>query len=152
MSTADSRNLLLVGGSSEIAVAIARRLASDGPIRPFLLGRDRDRLAEALKTLEQAGCVDGELDVVDADDVAAHQEVVARAFARMGGFDLVVLAVGVLGAQAGIDADPAEAARGDARQLRRGWFADVALPAAVTRAEPGRARGALERRRGAPAG
>jgi decaprenylphospho-beta-D-erythro-pentofuranosid-2-ulose 2-reductase len=109
MSTATSRNVLLVGGSSEIAVAIARRLASDGPIRPFLLGRDRDRLADALKTLEQAGCSDGELDVVDADDVAAHQDVVARAFQRMGGFDVVVLAVGVLGAQAGIDADHAEA-------------------------------------------
>ena len=68
------------GAARRSRLAIARRLASEGPIRPFLLGRDRDRLADALNALEQAGCSGGELDVVDADDIAAHQEVVARAF------------------------------------------------------------------------
>jgi decaprenylphospho-beta-D-erythro-pentofuranosid-2-ulose 2-reductase len=109
MSTAEPQNVLLVGGSSEIAIAIARRLAAEGPVRPFLLGRDRERLEQALTQLEEAGCSGGELGVVDADDIEAHPEVVARAFQRVGGFDVVVLATGVLGAQAGLDADAAEA-------------------------------------------
>jgi decaprenylphospho-beta-D-erythro-pentofuranosid-2-ulose 2-reductase len=102
--------LLLLGGSSEIGLAIARRLAAEGPIRPYLLGRDRTRLEQAVTTLERAGCSGGELDVVDADDLEAHGPAVTRAFARTGGFDFVVLAIGVLGAQRGLDADPSEAA------------------------------------------
>ena len=109
MSDAAGR-LLLVGGSSEIGLAIARRLAAEGPIRPYLLGRDRTRLEQAVTTLERAGCSGGELDVVDADDLEAHGPAVTRAFARTGGFDFVVLAIGVLGAQRGLDADPSEAA------------------------------------------
>jgi decaprenylphospho-beta-D-erythro-pentofuranosid-2-ulose 2-reductase len=109
MSDAAGR-LLLLGGSSEIGLAIARRLAAEGPIRPYLLGRDRTRLEQAVTTLERAGCSGGELDVVDADDLEAHGPAVTRAFARTGGFDFVVLAIGVLGAQRGLDADPSEAA------------------------------------------
>jgi decaprenylphospho-beta-D-erythro-pentofuranosid-2-ulose 2-reductase len=109
MSDAAGR-LLLLGGSSEIGLAIARRLAAEGPIRPYLLGRDRTRLEQAVTKLERAGCSGGELDVVDADDLEAHGPAVTRAFARTGGFDFVVLAIGVLGAQRGLDADPSEAA------------------------------------------
>lgn len=99
-----STRVLVIGGSSEIAVAIVRRLLSDVPVRPYLIGRDRDRLARALGELERAGAASGQLDVVDADDVANHGQAVARAFESAGGFDLVILAVGVLGAQAGLDA------------------------------------------------
>ncbi len=104
-----STRLLLIGGSSEIAVAIARRLAQDGEVTPFLLGRSRERLEAALAELEQAGCHDGMIDVLDADDLERHEPVIASAFERTGGFDVVVLAVGVLGAQAGLDADTGEA-------------------------------------------
>jgi len=101
--------LLLVGGSSEIALAIGRRLALEGSVRPYLLGRDRTRLEQAAAALRRVGCAGVELDVVDADELAAHEQAVARAFERSGGFDVVVLAVGVLGAQRGLDADPDEA-------------------------------------------
>jgi decaprenylphospho-beta-D-erythro-pentofuranosid-2-ulose 2-reductase len=97
--------VLLVGGSSEIAGAITRRLAAEGKVQPFLLGRDRGRLADALATLEQAGASGGMIDLVDADDVGSHEQAVGRAFEQMGGFEIVVLAVGVLGAQQGLDAD-----------------------------------------------
>jgi decaprenylphospho-beta-D-erythro-pentofuranosid-2-ulose 2-reductase len=106
---AGERRLLLVGGSSEIAVAIAERLVEDGPVRPYLLGRDRHRLADAAATLERAGCAPAELDLVDADDLSRHDDVIRRAFESAGGFDIVLIAVGVLGAQQGLDADPAEA-------------------------------------------
>ncbi len=110
MTPARQRDVLLLGGSSEIAIAITRRLAADGPVRPYLLGRDRGRLEEALAMLSRAGCSSGIVDLVDADDLGTHSSVIARAFQRTGGFDLALLAVGVLGAQAGLDADPDEAA------------------------------------------
>jgi decaprenylphospho-beta-D-ribofuranose 2-oxidase len=103
------KRLLLLGGTSEIGLAIARRLAREGPVRPYLIGRDRDRLSAALADLERSGCSEGELAVLDADDLDSHPEAVARAFELMDGIDLVVLAVGVLGAQAGVEADRAEA-------------------------------------------
>jgi decaprenylphospho-beta-D-erythro-pentofuranosid-2-ulose 2-reductase len=109
MITHAPTRLLLVGGSSEIALAIACRLASEGPVRPYLLGRDRARLEEAVATLERAGCTAIELEVVDASALATHEHAVERAFERSGGFDVVVLAVGVLGAQEGLDADPEKA-------------------------------------------
>ena len=46
------RNVLMIGGSSEIAVGIVRRLAADGPVRPYLLGRDRVRLEAAALELQ----------------------------------------------------------------------------------------------------
>lgn len=101
--------LLLVGGSSEIGLAITRRLASEGPVRPYLLGRDRERLQQALSTLDRAACRDGEFELLDADDVSVHDAAIRGAFERAGGFEIVVLAVGVLGAQAGLDAETAEA-------------------------------------------
>ncbi len=108
-ATADKR-VLLVGGSSEIGLAIVRRLAADGPVRPYLLGRDHARLESAVAALERAGVPGAELDLVDADGSRdRHAEAVGRAFERMGAFDVVVLAVGVLGGQQGLDADPERA-------------------------------------------
>jgi decaprenylphospho-beta-D-erythro-pentofuranosid-2-ulose 2-reductase len=74
-----------------------------------LIGRDRERLTTALAELERQGAQSGEIDVLDADALDSHREVIGRAFERAGGFDTVVLAVGVLGAQAGLDADRGEA-------------------------------------------
>ena len=109
MSAAESQRVLLLGGSSEIGVAIVRRLAAQGSVTPLLLGRDRGRLEAALATLEAAGSAKGAIEVVDADDLDAHQQAIANAFATFGGFDLVVVAIGLLGAQAGLDADPIQA-------------------------------------------
>jgi decaprenylphospho-beta-D-erythro-pentofuranosid-2-ulose 2-reductase len=110
MSDGGDKRVLLLGGSSEIGVAIVRRLALEGPVRAFLLGRDHDRLTAASATLERGGGAAAEVDLIDAEDLAGHREALGRAFERMGGFDVVVLAIGVLGAQAGLDADRDEAA------------------------------------------
>ncbi len=100
------RRVLLVGGTSEIGLAIVRRLAAAGPVRPYLLGRDRARLERAAASLEAPETA---VEVLDAKDLAQHEQVVERAFSQAGGFDVVVLAVGVLGAQEGLEADPGEA-------------------------------------------
>ncbi len=100
-----ARRVLLVGGSSEIALAIVGRLAVDGPVAPHLLGRDPDRLAAAAAALAGAGCGDPQIGLVEATDTGGHAGAVEGAFARAGGFDLVVLAVGTLGHGQGLDAD-----------------------------------------------
>jgi decaprenylphospho-beta-D-erythro-pentofuranosid-2-ulose 2-reductase len=102
--------VLLVGGSSEIGVATVRRLAADGPVQACLLGRDRGRLEAAAALLQSAGVASATTELVDAGDLDAHEPAVAAAFAGAGGFDVVVMAIGRLGAQSGLDADMLEAA------------------------------------------
>lgn len=94
---------LLVGGTSEIGLAIVRRLGAD---RVWLLGRDGPGLAQAAAHFDGPAV---EVGLLDADDLGAHREAIERAFVQADGFDVVVIAVGVLGAQAGLDADPHEA-------------------------------------------
>ena len=106
LAAAVPRRVLLVGGTSEIGLAIVRRLSAGGPVRPYLLGRDRLRLEHAAASL---GAPETAVEVLDADDLGEHESVIERSFAEADGFDVVVLAVGVLGAQKGIDADHAEA-------------------------------------------
>jgi decaprenylphospho-beta-D-erythro-pentofuranosid-2-ulose 2-reductase len=108
--SAVATRVLLLGGSSEIGLAIVRRLRVDGPVSACLLGRDRGRLEDAAAGLERDGISAAGIQVADADDVDAHAGAVEAAFDALGGVDIAVLAVGQLGAQAGLDADPAEAA------------------------------------------
>jgi decaprenylphospho-beta-D-erythro-pentofuranosid-2-ulose 2-reductase len=107
MSSGAPTRVLLLGGSSEIGLAIVRRLALDGPVSPYLLGRDEGRLQSAAEQLRRENFSDVNAELVDAGAPDAHDGAIAEAFQRSGGFDLAVLAVGVLGAQDGLDADPA---------------------------------------------
>lgn len=129
-TTPGQRAALLIGGTSEIGLAIVRRLAAEGGVRAFLLGRDQAALSAAVASLNGdslsgdslngdslnedslngEGSTPAEYELLDADDLDSHESTVGGAFARAGGFDVVVLAVGVLGAQSGLDADPREAA------------------------------------------
>ncbi len=110
MSVSAPKRVLLIGGTSEIGLAIVRRLAADGPVRPVLLGRDRARLRAALEQLGSSRCEGGTVGELDAAvEQSRHREALADAFEQAGGFDVVVLAVGVLGGQAGLDSDPDEA-------------------------------------------
>jgi decaprenylphospho-beta-D-erythro-pentofuranosid-2-ulose 2-reductase len=105
-----ARRVLLVGGTSEIGLAIVRRLGADGLAAVCLLGRDRARLeADAVKLQSDLGAVVS-VAVADANELESHERAVAEAFDTAGPFDLVVVATGRLGAQAGLDADPAEVA------------------------------------------
>lgn len=102
------RRVVLVGGTSEIGLAIVRRLADRGPVVVALLGRDHDRLEAAAAALARDGVAG--VSVHAADESADSASSVAEAFTALGGADVVILAVGRLGAQEGLDADPAEAA------------------------------------------
>lgn len=99
--------VLLIGGSSEIGLATVRRLRADGPVSACLLGRDPARLQDAAARLRAHGIEAVSVVIADAGALEEHRRAVADAFAA--GIDVAILAVGVLGAQAGLDADPAEA-------------------------------------------
>lgn len=111
MSLLPARNVLLIGGTSEIGLAIVRRLVKTGagPVSPVLLGRDGEALAAALGGLRAAGCAGGAAEIVDATQPDDHATAVARAFEHAGSVDVAIVAIGVLGGQAGLDADPGEA-------------------------------------------
>jgi decaprenylphospho-beta-D-erythro-pentofuranosid-2-ulose 2-reductase len=103
------QRILLLGGTSEIGLAIVRRLLpSDRVTDVILAGRDPDALRSAGETFasEQASV---EVVTFDAADLAGHEQAVAQAWAS-GDVDVVIFAFGVLGDQAALVADPAAAA------------------------------------------
>lgn len=98
-------SLLLVGGTSDIAVATAHQYLADRPLRVVLAARDTPRRAAVAEELTQAGA---RVEVVDfdAEDPAAPSRMVAQAAAG-GDIDVAVVAFGQLGdaEQLRVDAD-----------------------------------------------
>jgi decaprenylphospho-beta-D-erythro-pentofuranosid-2-ulose 2-reductase len=90
-------SLLLLGGTSEIGLAIAERYLTGGPVRVVLAGRQSPRLADAAARLTRAGA-SVETVEFDARDAAVHTEAVRKAFAG-GDIDVAVVAFGLLGDQ-----------------------------------------------------
>ncbi|MGY5885434.1 decaprenylphospho-beta-D-erythro-pentofuranosid-2-ulose 2-reductase [Modestobacter lacusdianchii] len=88
-------SLLLVGGTSDIAVATARRYLTERPLRVVLAARDTPRRAIVAGELEAAGA---QVQVVDFDatDPASPAAMVAAATAE-GDIDVAVVAFGLLG-------------------------------------------------------
>ena len=101
------QSLLLLGGTSDIALATARRLVRRRTRRVVLAARPSERLQAAAEELRGLGAA---VEVVpfDADDTDSHAAAVGTAFAG-GDIDAVLLAFGVLGDQARAEAEPAHA-------------------------------------------
>lgn len=98
------KRVIVLGGGSEIALAIVRAsVAADAHV--LLLGRPGPHLSAAADALRGDGYSDVQTELLDADDTASHGRVLGGAFARLGGADLVVLAVGLLGERGGVPAD-----------------------------------------------
>jgi decaprenylphospho-beta-D-erythro-pentofuranosid-2-ulose 2-reductase len=101
-------SLLLVGGTSDIAVATARRYLQERPLRVLVAARDTPRRAAVADELKAAG---GLVEVVDfdADDAQSPERMVAAAAAG-GDIDVAVVAFGQLGDQDELATDPDAAA------------------------------------------
>jgi NAD(P)-dependent dehydrogenase (short-subunit alcohol dehydrogenase family) len=91
--------VLLLGGRSEIGLAVVRRLAGREATRVVLAARPSDAPVP-----EIAGAAVEAVDF-DADDLAAHRPLLERT----GEIDVAVVAFGILGDQARAEADPAHA-------------------------------------------
>lgn len=99
------QSVLVLGGTSEIALATVRRMVSEGCRTVLLAGRDPDALLGPAAELREAGAVTVDTMAFDALDTASHAGVLDDAFGRHGDIDVVLLAFGVLGDQAAFDAD-----------------------------------------------
>ncbi|MPQ99795.1 SDR family NAD(P)-dependent oxidoreductase [Modestobacter sp. I12A-02628] len=101
-------SVVLLGGRSEIGLEVVTRLCRDG--RPVVLAARRaDGLDLQEQALRSAGAGAVHRLEFDADDLAGHAEVLARAVSVAGPVAVVVLAFGVLGDQARAEQDAGHA-------------------------------------------
>ncbi len=97
--------VLVLGGTSEIALATVRLLPRGRLRRVVLAGRPSAALDEAVASLTAAGIPGVVTQAFDATDTGSHGGIIDSVF-DAGDVDLVLLAFGVLGDQAEAEADP----------------------------------------------
>ncbi len=105
MSGERADRVLVIGGSSEIAGAIAAELAREGVSDAVLAGRDAGALEAAAVGLRAAGAARVQTLALDALETGGHSAALEQAFTLLGEVDVAVLAVGVLGARGGLPDD-----------------------------------------------
>jgi len=103
------QSLLILGGTSEIALATARRLITRRTRTVWLAGRPSPALEQAAEDLRGLGA-DARTVAFDALDPESHELLLGKVFAE-GDIDMVLLAFGVLGDQARDEQEPASAVR-----------------------------------------
>jgi NAD(P)-dependent dehydrogenase (short-subunit alcohol dehydrogenase family) len=101
--------VLLLGGRSEIGLAVLRRLVAGGSRTVVLAARRAEALDEQERALRAAGATEVHRVEFDADDVAGHRAVLDRAVGLAGPLGVAVVAFGVLGEQARAERDAAHA-------------------------------------------
>lgn len=89
------QSVLLLGGTSEIGLAIAEKYVKAGTRRVVLAGRPSDRLDAAADGLREQGAAVSVLPF-DARKPQTHAEVIGKAFTD-GDIDVAVVAFGLLG-------------------------------------------------------
>ncbi|WP_321840491.1 SDR family oxidoreductase [Paraburkholderia bannensis] len=104
------KNILIVGATSAIATACARRWASQGA-RFFLVGRNGERLQQIADDLGARGAASVASHQLDINDAAQHADMLARCQTELGKLDIVLVAPGTLPDQAQCQADAAVAMR-----------------------------------------
>ncbi|MDN5861254.1 MAG: SDR family NAD(P)-dependent oxidoreductase, partial [Pseudonocardia sp.] len=98
-----SRTVVVLGGRSEIGVAVATRLAAGSTV--VLAARRSEELDVEEAAVRAAGAADVERVEFDADDLAAQGPFLESLVARHGRLDVVVVAFGILGEQAMAERD-----------------------------------------------
>ncbi|MGH3620585.1 MAG: SDR family NAD(P)-dependent oxidoreductase [Sciscionella sp.] len=90
--------VLVLGGRSEIGVAVARRLVDRGGTVVLAARRSHDLDGEEA-SLRAAGATEVVRVEFDADDVVRHRAILEQIVGEHGPLDVVVTAFGVLGSQ-----------------------------------------------------
>ncbi|MFF0158902.1 decaprenylphospho-beta-D-erythro-pentofuranosid-2-ulose 2-reductase [Streptomyces sp. NPDC005263] len=103
------QSLLVLGGTSQIALATARRLIARRTRTVWLAGRPTPALEAAASELRALGA-DVHTVAFDALDPESHEVVLGKVFAE-GDIDMALLAFGILGDQAHDERDPSGAVR-----------------------------------------
>jgi decaprenylphospho-beta-D-erythro-pentofuranosid-2-ulose 2-reductase len=101
----EPQSLLVLGATSDIAQAIARRLVARRTRRVVLAARQPDNLAAFADELRRLGATAVACESFDARAADGHAAFLDRCFDRLGDVDVVLLAFGVLGEQSTFDSD-----------------------------------------------
>lgn len=102
------KRVLVIGATSAIASEVARRYAADGA-RLYLAGRNAARLDAVASDLRVRGAGEVTTVVLDVTDRDRAAEVLRQAGNTYGGFDVALVAHGMLPDQAECQANPAAA-------------------------------------------
>lgn len=92
------KRILIIGATSAIAKATARRWASEGN-RIYLIGRDIERLKRLATDLVMRGANLVEFSPLDINAFDKHPSIIDGAIQAMGGIDIALIAHGTLGHQ-----------------------------------------------------
>jgi decaprenylphospho-beta-D-erythro-pentofuranosid-2-ulose 2-reductase len=103
------QSVLVLGGTSDIALATARKVVARRAARVVLAARKPEACDAAAADLRAAGASEVDAVAFDGTDFASHETFVNAIFDRFGDFDLVLVAFGVLGDQDRAEHDPAAA-------------------------------------------
>lgn len=106
------QNVVVLGGSSEIARAITKKLSAARAHTVVLAGRNQELLDAAASEAQEYGATKTDTVLFDALDVANARATVSEAFEKVGDqVDLVVLALGLMEDQLTTEDDAEGAAR-----------------------------------------
>ncbi len=110
-SLGDPQSALVLGGTSDIALATVRAMIPRRLRTVVLAGRDTDALDEVAGELRAAGATTVDVEHFDALATDDHTGLIERVFTRHGDIDVALVSFGVLGDQEKAEHDNAEAAR-----------------------------------------
>lgn len=106
------QSVVVLGGSSDIARAITKRLCAARAHTVVLAGRSQELLDAAATEAHEYGATKTDTVLFDAEDLSNAQRTVAESFDKVGdAVDLVIIAVGLRGDQGAYENDAALSAR-----------------------------------------
>ena len=92
------QRILIIGATSAIAVAIARRFSRQGDSL-YLLARNEEQLKDLASDLEIRGANKVAYAPFEANDFERHPVILDEAIKRLGGIDVALIAHGTLADQ-----------------------------------------------------
>jgi len=106
------QSVLVLGGTSDIALAVVRRLIDARTSQVILAGRDDAALTRSAEELRAHGATQVDTVLFDATDPGSAERAIDEAFSvAQGPIDLVLVAVGILGDQDTNDDSAVETAK-----------------------------------------
>ena len=116
------KKILIIGATSAIAEATARRYANEGA-KLYLLARNGERLSTLATDLKIRGALSVDYALLDVNDRANHEQSLLRAKNTLCEIDIVLVAHGTLGNQATCEEDAEKALL----ELETNAFSTIAL-------------------------
>jgi decaprenylphospho-beta-D-erythro-pentofuranosid-2-ulose 2-reductase len=106
------QNVVVLGGTSDIARAVTKKLCAARTHTVVLAGRNQTLLDAAAKEAQEYGATKVDTVIFDAEDPSDAARCVRESFEKVGEkIDLAIIAVGLLGDQLEQEVDPLAAAR-----------------------------------------